>query len=65
VCLALGVGLVGVECERCSDVAGVVGVGEDLSDLVGGFPACAVPWNDDVWGEIYKSLDRGGEDRFE
>ena len=47
-CLLLGLrdGLVGVEGEGGSDVAGGVGVGESVSDFVCCFPACAVAGND-------------------
>ena len=43
--------LVGLEDEGGSDIACGVGVGEGMSDVVGGSPACAVAGNDEVWGE--------------
>ena len=53
--------LVGVEDKRGSHVACRVGVGESLSDIVGGLPACAVAGNDEVGGEGYQLLDGLGE----
>lgn len=63
--LGLAGWLVGVEGECGSDVACRVGVGEGLSDFVGGLPPGAVAGDDEVWGEGYQFLDCVGEDGLE
>src|SRR5262245_48674332 len=53
-----------VDHESGANAAGDIRVGEFPSQLVRGFPPCAVPRHDEVWRDGFECGDGWGNDRF-